>query len=247
MTALNADELNLTEGIKIPNMSNMKKHKIDKGIVRMTTNYKYYNLQDDSSLQWESTTIDDISGSRKSIRSDQVFEFNSSGEPIFKLKRVIKKILGEKSLLMKDIKKLWRQYNNLLKLDNEVQIDHLEDKYYIHYQRLVKQRTFSINIDALDETMTDNFTENLQRKTNRKLSKYLEFEQKETSRGLVFARGIFAKYYSPIIYEEVYVPPSSILHKKKGRFGNQVLDEASTYINLIPKSHLIFLLHGYMG
>jgi hypothetical protein len=100
----------------------------------------------------------------------------------------------------------------------------------------------------LDEKITEDDIDNLMRKTTRKREKYLEFQYSETTRGMIYVRGIFSKYYSPIIYEEVYAPRSSFINKKKSVLTRKTrTSELPFYPKLVPKSHLIFLLHGFMG
>lgn len=55
--------------------------------------------------------------------------------------KVVDKILEEKKILIMDMKKLWRKYISLLKIDHLALFEFMEEKYYVHYSRAVKMRT----------------------------------------------------------------------------------------------------------
>lgn len=122
---------------------------------------------------------------------------------------VVNKLLEEKRNLITDIKKLWRKYLDLLKVDQLSLFDFLEEKYYLHFKRLIKKRTLSKEVESLSEVILNEKLDILDIKAQHKREKYHSFHARETARGLPHIRNIYEKLFSVVFFEEVYHSPNN--------------------------------------
>lgn len=122
---------------------------------------------------------------------------------------VVNKLLEEKRNLITDIKKLWRKYLDLLKVDQLSLFEFLEEKYYLHYKRLIKKRTISKEVDSLSDVISDEKLDMLDSKAQSKREKYHIFQTRETARGLPHVRNMYEKLFSVVFFEEIYYSPNN--------------------------------------
>lgn len=203
--------------------------------------FKYTSVEEDSS------TIDTENTTKHVPTLDCQPAAESVNDTDFlKPRKVIDKIREEKDRLFKDTKSLWKKYQDLLKFDHNHVFAYFESKYGLHYQRSVKKRTISYNIDELDDMMDDHDLVNS--KVVKRREKFLKFQQKDTARGLPDIRNLYETYCKPILVEEVYLPNDSESSVKLEETKESEIDpQLSSYFPVLAKTHIIFLLHGYLG
>jgi len=121
----------------------------------------------------------------------------------------------------------------------------MEEKHYLHFDRIVKKRTQYKEVDSLNYIIPSQKLETLDFEAAKRRKKYMEFQDIDMARGLPFVRDLYQKLFSPVLFEEVYNPDSG------STFGSD--RSATEYwrsernVATICRPHLIFLMHGYMG
>lgn len=165
--------------------------------------------------------------------------------------KVVNKLIEEKRSLALDLKRLWRKYIDLLKLDQLALFEFLEEKYFLHFSRMVKMRMYRTEIDDLTSVISDDTMESFDVKADEQRIKYNDFQLRETARGLPFIRRAYEKLYSVVIFEEAYTPyvEASSTDTLAVEDGSIDIQNANFTKNLeiTSKPHLVFLLHGYLG
>jgi pimeloyl-ACP methyl ester carboxylesterase len=198
---------------------------------------------------WESISIAFKKTSRKSKYTSYYSSYRGSycDEIELDITKVVDKLLEEKKLLVTDIKKLWRKYIDLLKIDHLTLFDFMEEKYYLHFWRAVKKRTITREIENLDIVLYKDKHQKFDAKANKRRAEYMEFQLKETARGLPFVRKLYQRLFSPIFIEEIYYPPN-YKEDSEGYLDETQSELQAEKINyIVNKPHLVFLLHGYLG
>lgn len=84
----------------------------------------------------------------------------------------------------------------------------MEDKYLVHYRRLIKKRTVSKEVSDLNDILTIDKLDKIDDKADSKRQKYMLFQTKETARGLPFIRNMYERLFQTIMFEESYYPPN---------------------------------------
>lgn len=187
----------------------------------------------------------------------------ASKRPNQTCEEVIIDILRSKENLKGDLYTLWSQYKSFLRYNYDTTMEiykNYKRKYFALYRKLSLRRFSTTKNCRLDQIIKAEELKSEEIQADDLRENYLEYEQKENSRGLVTRKFEYKKSYMPIIFEQVI--PKGSLDKLNSDSDDESTEETKTPTrkrkSSIRKSakkakketedqkvHYFFLMHGY--
>jgi hypothetical protein len=163
---------------------------------------------------------------------------------------VISRIVTEQHKLTKTMSKAWTEFGLLIRdFPTHLKRYH-EAKYWrLYKQMLDEKRIIYLEVDELNEVLSDQRLKDLHNNLIAKRREYLTSLAYETSRGLPGEKDIFLQKSSPIFYEEHWIIDEEEDSESESSKHANALPSGSGTNGIIDDEpiHLVFFVHGFKG